>query len=250
MKKIRNIITPGIKNAELTYFEKLQEQVDHGSIWIDLGCGKKLISNWILKSPLFEDKHNLVNHPHLIGVDIESDQVRHNKDVRYPIAGSIMSIPVKECSCDIISSNMVFEHVRDADQMINEIKRILKPGGTLIFHTPNSWNYLVVLSKIVPASLKDFLIRRFEGRKEDDIFPTYYRMNNTKQIKRLVHDHDMELVDLMCIESTAFFDRFLPLAFAEYLMLRILRFKIFRAFRSNLIVVIRKKGGTNPNGKS
>ena len=46
-------------------------------------------------------------------------------------------LPCNDCSIDIVICKDVFEHLIDPKHLLREINRILKVGGTLLFHVPN-----------------------------------------------------------------------------------------------------------------
>lgn len=48
-------------------------------------------------------------------------------------------LPIKSNSVDVIKCTEVLEHVRDADSVVAELERVLKPGGTLVLSMP--FNY-------------------------------------------------------------------------------------------------------------
>jgi SAM-dependent methyltransferase len=59
---------------------------------------------------------------------------------RYPnvhVVCSLEKIPFKSSSVDLVVSNSVLEHIKDYKAVINEIYRILKPGGYLYLSVPN-----------------------------------------------------------------------------------------------------------------
>jgi SAM-dependent methyltransferase len=41
-----------------------------------------------------------------------------------------------DCSFDLVTSNQVFEHVPDVVKCFQECRRVLKPGGILLFAVP------------------------------------------------------------------------------------------------------------------
>jgi len=84
---------------------------------LDVGCGDKF-----LKEP-FEKKGLLYQ-----GLDI--DIIDFNND-KFPFADN---------SFDIVVSLAVIEHIKNAENFLNEINRILKKGGFVFFSTPN-WFY-------------------------------------------------------------------------------------------------------------
>jgi 2-polyprenyl-3-methyl-5-hydroxy-6-metoxy-1,4-benzoquinol methylase len=84
---------------------------------LDVGCGDKF-----LKMP-FENKGFLYE-----GIDI--DTIDFNND-QFLFADN---------SFDIVVSLAVIEHIKNAENFLNEINRILKKGGFVFFSTPN-WFY-------------------------------------------------------------------------------------------------------------
>jgi 2-polyprenyl-3-methyl-5-hydroxy-6-metoxy-1,4-benzoquinol methylase len=84
---------------------------------LDVGCGDKF-----LKEP-FERKGLLYQ-----GIDI--DIVDFNND----------KFPFPDNSFDLVVSLAVIEHIKNAENFLSEINRILKKGGFVFFDTPN-WFY-------------------------------------------------------------------------------------------------------------
>jgi len=46
-------------------------------------------------------------------------------------------IPFADATFDVVISNQVFEHVPDLESVLSEIRRVLKPGGILLFLFPD-----------------------------------------------------------------------------------------------------------------
>jgi SAM-dependent methyltransferase len=82
-----------------------------------------------------------LNASEVIGVDIDFDTIEKAKE-KYKdpkltfIQGSADKIPVKDSSVDVITSFETIEHHDKHDEMMNEIKRVLKPGGILLISSP------------------------------------------------------------------------------------------------------------------
>ena len=82
----------------------------------------------------------------VVGVDINSEVTEHAKN-RYPYrnlsfcVGSCAAIPLSNNSIDLVSSFETIEHHSQHDEMLEEIKRILKPNGVLILSSPNRLVY-------------------------------------------------------------------------------------------------------------
>ena len=81
------------------------------------------------------------------GVDIDTKSVeyakRHyigNPNLKY-LVGSCDSVPLPDESVEVVTSFETIEHHDKHEEMMQEIKRILKPGGTLIVSSPNRFSY-------------------------------------------------------------------------------------------------------------
>lgn len=53
--------------------------------------------------------------------------------------GSITEMPFPDNFCDVLTSFETIEHVEDEHKQLQEIQRVLKPGGYYILSTPNNW---------------------------------------------------------------------------------------------------------------
>ncbi len=97
---------------------------------LDIACGEgygsKLLSSKALK---------------VIGVDIDLETIekaskKYGSSNLTFIQGSADKIPVKDGSIDTVVSFETIEHHDKHNEMMNEIKRVLKPGGILIISSP------------------------------------------------------------------------------------------------------------------
>ncbi len=88
---------------------------------LDVGCGAMPYAN------LFEDYCGL-----------EYDLVRY-ADARPHVAGSALELPVRDASVDTVFSSQVLEHVPEPWRMVEEMARVLKPGGYLLLSAPHIW---------------------------------------------------------------------------------------------------------------
>ena len=57
-------------------------------------------------------------------------------------------VPLPDGSAQAIVANQIIEHLRDTDSFLEEIKRVLKPGGVVALSTENisSWHNLLAAS--------------------------------------------------------------------------------------------------------
>jgi SAM-dependent methyltransferase len=92
---------------------------------LDFGCGSK---------PYI----SLFSFDEYIGVDFENEGHSH-KNEQIDIFYDGKTIPVGDNSFDSALCSEVFEHVFNLEDVINELHRVLKPGGTLLVTCPFVW---------------------------------------------------------------------------------------------------------------
>jgi SAM-dependent methyltransferase len=115
----------------------------------------------------------------VIGADIDPVVVTNPAIDEAIVLDDLGRLPLEDQSVDIILSDHTFEHLKDPASVAREFDRILVPGGWICARTPNRFGYIAVLNRIIPEGLR----RRTVGlaqpeRKEQDIFPAFYRLNS------------------------------------------------------------------------
>jgi len=154
-----------------------EERVDHlltaNSVLLDAGCGRSVP---VLKKYLGRAKR-------LIGVELVSFT-----DVPPGIEtynADLSGIPLPDASVDLIMSRSVFEHLTDPESVYKEFSRILRPGGAVIFLTANMWDYGTLVARLIPNRFHARIVKKVEGRSEEDTFPTAYRTNTRADVEKL-----------------------------------------------------------------
>ena len=103
-------------------------------------------------------------------------------------------LPYPDAAFDLIVSNWVFEHIDQPAPVIDELLRILKPGGMICACTPNKYGYISLAARLVKNSAHDSILKKVQpGRKAHDVFPTRYRLNTIRDLRRIFGDR-VELV--------------------------------------------------------
>ncbi|MCF6158626.1 MAG: class I SAM-dependent methyltransferase [wastewater metagenome] len=92
---------------------------------LDVGCGQK-------------PYEKLFNSSQYIGLELDTFENRKNKKADYFYDGK--TFPFRNNEFDSIIVNEVFEHVFNPVEFLNEIYRVLKPGGTLLMTVPFVWD--------------------------------------------------------------------------------------------------------------
>jgi len=243
--KLEPVIAPGLKYSQTHYEATLAQTVKPDCTWLDLGCGHQVLPSWRLA-----EEQKLVDVPRfLVGVDYDMPSLKQHTTARTRVRGDIQYLPFASGSFDVVTANMVFEHLQHPQAQLQEIRRILRPGGVLVFHTPNARGYLTVLTRMVPEAIKKRLILFLEGRVEEDVFPTHYTINSEEDITALAGETQLDVEEIRFIPSTAEFIMIPPLVIVELLWIRLTMTSWLRGLRTNLIVRLHKPydSGMNPS---
>lgn len=80
------------------------------------------------------------------GVDIDTETIAHAKaSYRHRnlhfLEGSCTEIPCPDQSMDLVASFETIEHIREHDRFLQEIRRVLAPGGILVISSPHKAEY-------------------------------------------------------------------------------------------------------------
>ena len=140
---------------------------------LDIGCGH---------GDVLRDIY--ARTPHTYGVDPDADALKLNTIIQHTAVGTAEALPFEDNFFDLAVSAFVLEHIDDPLSSFREIHRVLKPGGKVIFLTPNTWNYTVWIIRAIPNRFHDFLTRRLYRRQEHDTFPVRYRVNSARRVDR------------------------------------------------------------------
>ena len=78
----------------------------------------------------------------VVGVDCAPEAVAHaaryfGSDNLTYLAGDIRNLDFPDASFDVIVSFETLEHIREQNEALSELKRVLRPGGILIISTPD-----------------------------------------------------------------------------------------------------------------
>ena len=135
---------------------------------------------------------------------------------------------------------MVMEHLQDPAVVLNQVHRLLAPGGTFVFHTPNYYHWVTLAAWIIPEALKKPLLLFFEGRAGHDVFPTHYQINTAAAVRRFAAQCGFDIVDMSLVSTSGALKMLGPVVLFELLYIRLLARPQLAQLRSNLVVTLRK----------
>jgi SAM-dependent methyltransferase len=156
---------------------------------LDVGCGRGNAAERFERNPWEKCRLLKGRCQHVIGIDVgPAGQNNPLIDEFRRIEGDAW--PVETSSVDLLISDAVLEHVEKPDVFFSECSRVLKPGGYLCLRTPNRWSYVSMIAAVVPNNLHAKVVSWVQpGRQALDVFPTYYRANTRRVVRRLLRNH-------------------------------------------------------------
>lgn len=155
---------------------------------LDLGCGTGINMDWLKGSKA-----------RIIGCDLSNGMLGHAKQKGHRVTqGTAVRLPFPDETFNLVYSFKVLPHVREIESALEEICRVLKPGGIAVLehYNPNSlrgWIKLAIRPRLKVAG----------ELSERDI---YTRFDSPKNFFRKIRDR-FDLVDSRGIVT------FMPLAF-------------------------------------
>jgi len=234
--RMRDRITPGLEYTQAVYERVLARAVNGETCWLDLGCGHQILPPWRLE----EELQLARSAKRVVGADYDLASLKAHVSIRERVRSDIERLPFRAETFDLVTANMVVEHVADPERLLKEVWRILKPGGRFIMHTPNRRGYNTVAARLLPEFVKPRLALLLSGRPEADVFRTYYRLNSERTLRQLAGRAGFSAVSVDYLVSDAQLVIVPPLAAVELLLIRALMTRPFRRLRMYLIAELQK----------
>ncbi|GLR64988.1 malonyl-ACP O-methyltransferase BioC [Marinospirillum insulare] len=167
--------------------EKVQQPLNSKTInnWLDLGCGTGHFAGQLQKQ-----------WPKALGIGLDlAEGMLQFSRLRYPpihyLCADAEHLPLADNSQDLIFSSLALQWCPDFSAVLNEIKRVLKPGGLLLFSSIADGS-LVELNKSWQA---------VDAKKHVNQFRTFKNYTN------LVSSSDLEMIDLHCYQHIYHYEK-------------------------------------------
>ena len=238
--QLQRRILPHLRWNQEIWGETIRQYLAPPVRWLDAGCGWHLLGKNL--DPLENELVSLARI--VIGVDLDLPHLRKHVNISRRICAPLDSLPFSDATFDLVTCNMVVEHLPAPFTTFQEMSRVLAPGGTLMVHTPNTRNYLVfaniLAKKLLPRSMVLKLVR--DNRAADDICPTYYRANNARALRNLGESVNLQPEFVRFLTSPQPYSRFFaPAAFFELLLMGATMTRPMDRFAATIVMVFRKE---------
>ncbi len=103
----------------------------------------------------------------VVGVEISADAVQHadraykHDNLRFAV-GDARTIPLSDCSVDVVVSFETVEHIYEQEKFLAEVRRVLRPGGSFVSSTPDRDTYSPADSPVNPYHVRELSKAEFE----------------------------------------------------------------------------------------
>jgi 2-polyprenyl-3-methyl-5-hydroxy-6-metoxy-1,4-benzoquinol methylase len=125
---------------------------------LDIGCSTGILT-----------RHYAGYFGEVVGIDIDDGAIewaRRNRsadNIRYDV-GDSMDLPLSGGAFDVVTCTHIYEHVPGAKRMLDEIHRVLHPGGICYLAAENRlrfWDghYNLPLVTVLPKTVADLYVR-------------------------------------------------------------------------------------------
>jgi SAM-dependent methyltransferase len=177
-------IDPSVRGPHDVYADRVLALVP-GKRWLDAGCGRHSLPRWRA-----EDTARLARAgttPFGCDADLVALHERHDEG---PVCAAVLqALPFRDGSFDVVTSNMVFEHLDEPERSVAELARVTAPKGRILVHTVNGRHYLAWIARATPHRFHEWAVSRLEGRAAKDVYPTRYRANTVARLRELFERH-------------------------------------------------------------
>ncbi|MBW3652754.1 MAG: class I SAM-dependent methyltransferase [Actinobacteria bacterium] len=131
-----------------------------------------------------------------VGVDVAREALRRagervpGLDLRLWRDGE--PLPLEDCSVDTVWAGEVIEHVVDVAPWLSEVRRVLRPRGTLLLTTPHHGPLTLLALALSPRRFAE----HFEPRSD------HVRFFSPRTLRGLLHDLGFDVAQLRATRAT------------------------------------------------
>lgn len=177
--------------------EKILSVINAQDVMLDLGAGSGYVKEMNFRNEVRE----------VTGIDLDPG-ISENPFLHRFVRGSVYDLSgFEKDKFDVIICNSVVEHIEHPEKFVAELSRVLKPGGYFLAKTPNRNNYMPLAARLTPLSFHKWYNKK-RGRPEEHTFPTYYRLNTPRTVKKYFSKEVFENARIETFEGPPSYLRF------------------------------------------
>lgn len=167
---------PGWRSSGDEFETLTRQRVGAGSRVLDLGCGRGGVMELLWREVR-----------RAVGTDPDLASLREHRAGLPLVCARGEALPFAAESFDVVIALWVLEHLPEPEVVLRGVRRVLAPGGHLLFLTPNAGHPLLMVNRFSWAfpAVQKLLVPRLYGRSEADTFRVRYRANTPGRLCQL-----------------------------------------------------------------
>lgn len=222
-------INPGWRDTQTLYKELLEKWIKPGVRVLDIGCGH---------STFLEKAYGQSEETY--GIDLDEEGLKTNNCIKNKVVADAEKLPFEDGFFDLVVSAWVVEHLVRPEKVFAEIHRVLKPGGKVVFLTPNNLNYNVWMIRMIPNRFHEWFTRKLYNRQKGDTFPVKYKMNSPGRIHRSLNKIGYRSGEIIFNGDPTYISFNKPLFRLATMLEKIYDLKMFKSARVHLLAIFEK----------
>jgi SAM-dependent methyltransferase len=154
----------------------------HGAV-LDFGAGR---ARWFNSDDPYSRRLRSLDGRvrKLAGVDMDPAVLENPVLTEAHVVAPGAPLPFEDGAFDLVLADYVFEHLGDPGSVIAEFHRVLRPGGWVCARTPNLLHPIGLAAYLAPQGWQRRATSRLQAREQRDVFPTTYRLNTRRALRR------------------------------------------------------------------
>jgi SAM-dependent methyltransferase len=238
--KLKKKLAPSLRFNQELYEAVVADHVSPDTVWLDAGCGRH-----ILPQGYEGAEHQIVSRAKLaVGCDTDQLSIGKHISLNRVVVADLEHLPFRAGSFNLVTCNMVLEHLHRPLAVFAEFARVSRERGLLIVHTPNAYSHNVIGARLVSRSMKLRLAEALDGRAADEVFPAYYRANTARRLRTLMAQVGLKEEKLRMVASDGTLALAHPiLAALELLYVRLTMLRAFKLLRTSILGSFVKPAG-------
>lgn len=182
----------------------------------------------------------------VVGADIDP-AVLQNEDLDEAVVIRNDVLPFADSAFDGAWADYVLEHVEHPERFLRELHRVLKPGGSFFFRTPNKYHYVCLIGRATPYWFHHLVANRVRGLggQAAEPYPTFYRLNSVAEVTRQAHAAGFAKVECRLVECEPSYLAFHPIPFLLGVVYErtVNRWDVLASLRANIFGRLTKQEG-------
>ena len=200
-------------DGTVAFYSRINALIEPSFVLVDFGCGRgQHAEDQVgMRRQLQCFKGRVAK---VTGLDVDSAAQSNPTIDEFRKLEPDQDWPVAEKSVNLVLCDSVLEHLAAPEIFFQQARRVLVDGGYLCIRTTNVLSYVGIGSKLIPNRLHAALLAGLQkSRKEEDVFPTLYRCNTIRSIRRQMRTYGFRAAVYGHTSEPSYF-RFSKLAYA------------------------------------